>query len=152
MPEGWALDASGNPTTDPAAAMKGAMLAFGGQRGANIALMVEVLAAGISGANWSPRCAPHSPVAKTAPAQASSFSPSSPSSLDPESRAAHEDQLDRLRRRYGVHIPGRSRAEAAEKAKARGITTCQGGGAAHFEFAERYSSLIFPVRMNRFPA
>ncbi|WP_292635049.1 Ldh family oxidoreductase, partial [Mesorhizobium sp.] len=35
IPEGWALDASGNPTTDPAAAMKGAMLAFGGQRGAN---------------------------------------------------------------------------------------------------------------------
>ncbi|TIW17972.1 MAG: Ldh family oxidoreductase, partial [Mesorhizobium sp.] len=53
IPEGWALDASGNPTTDPAAAMKGAMLAFGGQRGANIALMVEVLAAGLSGANWS---------------------------------------------------------------------------------------------------
>ncbi|TIT45351.1 MAG: Ldh family oxidoreductase, partial [Mesorhizobium sp.] len=53
IPEGWALDVSGNPTTDPAAAMKGAMLAFGGQRGANIALMVEVLAAGLSGANWS---------------------------------------------------------------------------------------------------
>ena len=33
--------------------MKGALLAFGGSRGANIALMVEVLAAGLSGANWS---------------------------------------------------------------------------------------------------
>ena len=44
---------TGKPTTDPAAAMKGALLAFGGNRGANIALMVEVLAAGLSGANWS---------------------------------------------------------------------------------------------------
>ena len=31
IPEGWALDAAGNPTTDPAAAMKGALLAFGGE-------------------------------------------------------------------------------------------------------------------------
>ena len=53
IPAGWALDANGKPTTDPAAAMKGALLAFGGNRGANIALMVEVLAAGLSGANWS---------------------------------------------------------------------------------------------------
>ena len=41
------------PTTDPFAAMKGALLPFGGARGANIALMVEVLAAGLTGANWS---------------------------------------------------------------------------------------------------
>ena len=53
IPEGWALDATGHSTTDPVQAMKGALLAFGGARGANIALMVEVLAAGLSGANWS---------------------------------------------------------------------------------------------------
>ena len=53
IPDGWALDAEGRPTTDARQAVKGALLAFGGERGANIALMVEVLAAGISGANWS---------------------------------------------------------------------------------------------------
>ena len=53
IPEGWALDAEGRPTTDASQAVKGALLAFGGERGANIALMVEVLSAGISGANWS---------------------------------------------------------------------------------------------------
>ena len=53
IPPGWALDAEGAPTTDPFAAMKGALLAFGGGRGANIALMVEVLSAGFNGANWS---------------------------------------------------------------------------------------------------
>ena len=53
IPAGWALDASGKPTTDAAEAVKGTLLAFGGARGANIALMVEVLAAGLSGANWS---------------------------------------------------------------------------------------------------
>ncbi|RFC66982.1 MULTISPECIES: Ldh family oxidoreductase [Mesorhizobium] len=53
IPEGWAIDASGAPTTDAAAAVAGALLPFGGARGANIALMVELLAAGLSGANWS---------------------------------------------------------------------------------------------------
>ena len=42
LPPGWAVDADGQPTTDPHAAMRGALLAFGGARGANIALMVEV--------------------------------------------------------------------------------------------------------------
>ncbi|MFV9429033.1 Ldh family oxidoreductase [Rhodococcus aetherivorans] len=52
IPDGWALDAAGQPTTDPDAALEGAMLPFGGYKGANIAWMVELLA-GMSGANWS---------------------------------------------------------------------------------------------------
>ena len=47
MPEGWALDPDGNPTTDPAAGLAGAQLPFGGHKGAAIALMVELLAAGL---------------------------------------------------------------------------------------------------------
>lgn len=53
IPEGWALDSKGQSTTDAQAALKGVLLAFGGDRGANIALMVEILAAGTTGANWS---------------------------------------------------------------------------------------------------
>ena len=55
LPPGWAVDADGQPTTDPQAALRGALLAFGGARGANIALMVEVLAAGIIGRELGPR-------------------------------------------------------------------------------------------------
>ena len=53
IPEGWALDSNGQPTRSPSEALKGMLLAFGGERGANIALIVEVLAAGVTGANWS---------------------------------------------------------------------------------------------------
>lgn len=52
IPEGWAIDQAGEPTTDAHAALDGAMLPFGGYKGANIAWMVELLA-GMSGANWS---------------------------------------------------------------------------------------------------
>ncbi|HEX2082251.1 MAG TPA: Ldh family oxidoreductase, partial [Xanthomonadaceae bacterium] len=50
IPEGWALDAEGRPTTDPEAALKGAMLPLGDAKGAALALMIELLAAGLTGA------------------------------------------------------------------------------------------------------
>lgn len=53
IPEGWALDADGEPTTDPAAAMKGTMVPAGGYKGAGAALMVEMMAAALSGATLS---------------------------------------------------------------------------------------------------
>ena len=58
IPEGWAVDAQGRPTTDARAAISGLLLPFGGARGANIAMMMEILAAGVTGANWS-MDAPH---------------------------------------------------------------------------------------------
>jgi len=49
LPEGWAIDEHGEPTTDPAAALAGAQLPFGGHKGAAIALMVELLAGALIG-------------------------------------------------------------------------------------------------------
>lgn len=49
IPEGWAVDADGRTTTDAAAAMKGAMLPIGGAKGSALALMVEILAAALTG-------------------------------------------------------------------------------------------------------
>ncbi|AHF87065.1 malate dehydrogenase (plasmid) [Rhizobium leguminosarum bv. trifolii WSM1689] len=50
---GMAIDETGAITTDPVKAMLGALLPFGGYKGGNIALIVEMLAAGLSGAAWS---------------------------------------------------------------------------------------------------
>lgn len=50
---GMAVDAEGQPTTDPLRAMAGALLPFGGRKGANIALMVEMMSAGLAGGQWS---------------------------------------------------------------------------------------------------
>ena len=51
IPEGWALDPDGNPTTNAAKALKGTMVALGGAKGTALALMVEVLAAALTGAH-----------------------------------------------------------------------------------------------------
>ena len=50
IPEGWALDADGVPTTDPVAALKGSMVPMAEAKGAALALMIEVLAAALTGA------------------------------------------------------------------------------------------------------
>lgn len=49
IPEGWAIDSEGNPTTDPDAALAGAMLPFGAHKGSAIATMIELLAGAMLG-------------------------------------------------------------------------------------------------------
>ena len=54
IPEGWAVDAQGRPTTDPQAALEGSVMPFGGPKGYGIAMMVEVMAGVLSGASIGP--------------------------------------------------------------------------------------------------
>lgn len=49
IPLGWAVDADGNPTTDPNAALKGSLVSTGGYKGWGFGLMVEILAAAVTG-------------------------------------------------------------------------------------------------------
>jgi len=60
LPPGTGVDANGIPTDDPRAVLDGgALLAFGGHKGASIALMIEIMAAALTGGafshevNWS---------------------------------------------------------------------------------------------------
>jgi len=51
IPEGWAVDVDGRPTTDSAAAMSGMLLPMGEAKGAALALMVEIMAATLTGSH-----------------------------------------------------------------------------------------------------
>ncbi len=53
IPEGWAIDENGQPTTEPAEALKGSMIPMGDAKGAALAWMVEILAACLTGARFS---------------------------------------------------------------------------------------------------
>ncbi|MCF3975043.1 Ldh family oxidoreductase [Paracoccus salsus] len=54
LPEGWALDRDGQPTTNPDRALEGAMLPFGAHKGSAIATMIELLAGVMIGDLTSP--------------------------------------------------------------------------------------------------
>lgn len=54
LPEGYGVDAQGQPTRDPQAILDGgALLSFGGYKGSALSMMVELLAAALTGGNFS---------------------------------------------------------------------------------------------------
>ena len=55
LPEGAVYDASGSPTTDPAAAREGALRPFGAHRGSALALAVQLLSGALVGADPLPK-------------------------------------------------------------------------------------------------
>ena len=67
IPEGWAVDKDGHPTTDPEVALAGSLVSMGGYKGWGFGLMAELLAAGMTGGAVSrdvkplkaPQGAPH---------------------------------------------------------------------------------------------
>lgn len=120
IPPDWAIDADGNPTTDPQAAMKGALLAFGGSRGANIALMVEVLSAGLSGANWA-LDAPSYLHGSESPGTGMFVLAIDPKPVDPDFETRMAGQIRRLSDEYGVYVPGISKGVSHEQAQRNGV-------------------------------
>lgn len=55
IPEGWALDSDGNPTTDPEKALMGTVLSMAGHKGYALALLVEIMSGVLSGAAIGPQ-------------------------------------------------------------------------------------------------
>jgi LDH2 family malate/lactate/ureidoglycolate dehydrogenase len=49
IPPGWAVDSDGRETTDPHAALSGALLPAAGAKGFGLSFMIDVLAAGLAG-------------------------------------------------------------------------------------------------------
>jgi len=123
IPEGWALDSEGKPTTDPKAALDGAMLAMGGTKGAALALVVELLCVALGGAAFA--------------FEADSFFAPSPNpprlghailAIDPGALAGREAFLDRMEAlviamlgEVGVRLPGARRDGLMEAAERDGI-------------------------------
>jgi L-2-hydroxycarboxylate dehydrogenase (NAD+) len=65
IPEGWAIDSQGRPTTNPDDMVDGGALLplgsdrdRGGHKGYGLAIMVDVLCGALSGANWGPFAPP----------------------------------------------------------------------------------------------
>ncbi len=55
IPDGWAVDKQGNPTTDAREALEGSVLPFGGPKGYALSLMIDIMAGALTGAGFGPR-------------------------------------------------------------------------------------------------
>lgn len=120
IPDGWALGPDGEATTDPHKAMRGALLAFGGARGANIALMVEVLSAGLSGANWS-LDAPSFAEGDRSPGSGLFVMAIDPRLFTDDFARRAGRHLATLSAQFGLHMPGDAKATRQAKSDRDGV-------------------------------
>ena len=119
IPEGWALDADGNPTTDPQAALKGAMIPAGDAKGAALALMVEILAATLTGANHSSEATSFFDAEGAPPGVGQLILAFRPGA----GFAARLEQLiGEIEAQDGARLPGARRLAARNKARSEGLT------------------------------
>lgn len=122
IPEGWALDAEGRPTTDPVEGLKGTMVPSGGYKGVGAALLVEVFAACLAGATPGIQASPFSGPAGGPPRTGQFFI-----ALAPEisSGGAFADRLgivvEALGAETGGRLPGGRRAAARARIAAEGV-------------------------------
>lgn len=116
IPEGWALDAAGTPTTDPEAALKGTMIPAGDAKGAALALIVEVLAATLTGANQSHHATSFFDAEGAPPGVGQLIITLAPGAGFADRLAA---LLGDIEAQEGARLPGTSRLAAREKAAGR---------------------------------
>jgi delta1-piperideine-2-carboxylate reductase len=112
VPAGAGLDADGHPSTDPAAILKGAQLPFGGYKGSAIALMVELLCAGLIGQPFSVEAGEEDNKDGGPPRGGYFLLAMDPARFGDEAgwRAHAESYLQRLAAMPGVRLPGDRRA------------------------------------------
>ncbi|MCL4067181.1 Ldh family oxidoreductase [Pseudomonas sp. GX19020] len=125
LPEGWALDRDGNPTTDPEAALAGAMLPFGGHKGSAISTMIELLAGIMIGDLTSPEVLDYLGSTTLAPRHGElilAFSPEAFAKGRPGDPFARAETLFDAIIGQGARLPSQRRFRARAESAAEGIT------------------------------
>lgn len=128
IPEGWALDRHGHPTTDPEAALDGGtMVPMGGYKGAGIALIVEIMAAAMTRSNFAIDASSFATNEGGSPRTGQFFIAIDPAAFggaDFGDRLEH--LLNAIEGQEGARLPGQGRLAARERTGAEGITIADG--------------------------
>ncbi|WP_424974137.1 Ldh family oxidoreductase [Dinoroseobacter sp. S124A] len=121
IPEGWALDADGNPTTDPEAALAGTMVPIGDAKGTALALMVEILSAVMTGATLSTDAGSFFTADGPRPGVGQFLTLYRPPEGAEAFTARLETLLGHIEEMDGARLPGTRRLAAIAAAEAEGI-------------------------------
>ncbi len=122
IPLGWALDAEGNPTTDAEVGLKGSMAPSGGYKGVGVALMVEIMAASLTGATFGKDASPFSGTAGGPPKTGQFFMAISPDASAGETFVARvADLTAAFREQDGARLPGDGRKQHRLHAQTEGV-------------------------------
>jgi (2R)-3-sulfolactate dehydrogenase (NADP+) len=121
IPEGWALDQYGRPTTEPDAALRGTMLPMGDAKGAALALVVELLAAGITGANFAAEASSYLDAQGPPPGTGQLLIAFDPAAFGGNAVARFGALAAAIEAQAGARLPGSRRLKSRENATAGGL-------------------------------
>lgn len=121
IPAGWAIDVDGHPTTDPQAALAGTMAPAAGHKGYALALLVDVLVAGLGSANWSFETSSLLDDSGGPPGVGQCFIAIDPSRCAPGFAQRIARLAQAIHEQEGARLPGMGRAEHTEFANIHGI-------------------------------
>jgi (2R)-3-sulfolactate dehydrogenase (NADP+) len=122
IPEGWALDGDGRPTSDPKAAMAGTMLPMGDAKGAALVLMVEILSAALTGAHFGYEASSFFDAKGPPPRVGQFFFVIDPTRFGGMGFAVRVGELAKaILDQPGTRLPGERRLRLRAKAEAEGI-------------------------------
>lgn len=124
LPEGWAIAPDGTPTTDPEAALAGAMLPFGSHKGSAISTMIELLAGIMIGDQTSPEALEALGTMSLAPAHGEliiAFDPARFAAGRPGDPMARAEQFFEAILGQGARLPSQRRFAARAKTMEHGI-------------------------------
>lgn len=122
IPPHWALDSEGNSTTDPTLALQGSIAPAGGHKGGALALMVEVLAAGLTGSNWSFQASSLGDDLGGPPRLGQTFFAIDPAALAPGFTDRLAVMLGAMTGQPGVRLPGERRHNNRKSHTEKGVT------------------------------
>ncbi|MDW4499370.1 Ldh family oxidoreductase [Sulfitobacter sp. D35] len=123
IPDTWALDPEGRPTTDPTEGMAGSIAPAGGHKGAALALMVEVLSAGLTRSNWSHEASSLGDDAGGPPRLGQTLIAIRPDGLGrPDFAERLDGMLAEMTREAGTRVPGDRRHDNRAAAERDGVT------------------------------
>ena len=126
LEEGWAVGPTGEPTTDPAVALAGAQLPFGGVKGAAIAMMVELLAGPLLGDLLSYEAGEKDVANTGAPCGGELIIAIDPAqclaSKDAVAQLEHSERLfTKILEQDGARLPSQRRYEARKRSEVDGV-------------------------------
>jgi (2R)-3-sulfolactate dehydrogenase (NADP+) len=119
---GWALDADGAPTLDPAAALKGSMLPAAGHKGFGTGLLVEILASCLSGAVLSKDASPFSGTVGGPPRTGQCFIAFDPSAFSGGFSRQVSNLVEAIGVQDGARLPGGRRQAARQRTERDGVS------------------------------
>jgi (2R)-3-sulfolactate dehydrogenase (NADP+) len=122
IPEGWALTIDGKPTTDPQEGLKGLMLPLGGDKGALLALIVELLVVGLSGSRFSYEADSFFDAKGNRPRIGQLLVTVDPGLAGPQVFAGRmQSFLEEMAVDSGIRLPGQRRFQQREKGLKNGV-------------------------------